>query len=74
MGTQGSTRSSVKFGPYTLRRPWVKYVDLELDFEQQLTRAIMNSIRSDMVAEIITLDLCDVECDVIDYLQRTARP
>ena len=64
----------MKIGLYTLRKPWVKYVNLELDFEQQLTRAIMNSIRSDMVAEIITLDLCDVECDVIDYLQRTARP
>jgi hypothetical protein len=64
----------MKIGLYTLRKPWVKYVNLELDFEQQLTRAIMNSIRSDMVAEIITLDLCDVECDVVDYFQRTARP
>jgi len=74
MGTKGSTRSSVRVGPYTLRKPWVKYVNLELDFEQQLTRAIMNSIRADMVADIIALDLCDVECDVIDYLQRTSRP
>ena len=64
----------MRIGPYTLRKPWVKYVNFELDFEQQLTRAIMNSIRSDMVAEIITLDLCDIECDVIDYLERTARP
>jgi hypothetical protein len=64
----------MRIGPYTLRKPWVKYVNLELDFEQQLTRAIMNSIRSDMIADIIALDLCDVECDVIDYLQRTARP
>jgi hypothetical protein len=64
----------MKIGPYTLRKPWVKYVNLELDFEQQLTRAILNSIRSGMVAEIITLDLCDAECDVIDYLERTSRP
>lgn len=64
----------MKIGPYTLRKPWVRYVNFELDFEQQLTRAIMNSIRSDIVAEIITLDLCDVECDVIDYLQRTTQP
>jgi len=64
----------MRIGPYTLRKPWVKYVNFELAFEQQLTRAIMNSIRSDIVAEIITLDHCDVECDVIDYLQRTARP
>jgi hypothetical protein len=74
MGTQGSTRSSVKIGPYTLRRPWVKYVNLELDIEAQLTRAILNSIRSDIVADIVSLDLCDVECDVIKYLEKTARP
>jgi hypothetical protein len=64
----------VKIGPYTLRKPWVKYVDLELDIEAQMTRAIMNSIRSNIVADIITLDLCDQECDVIKYLEKTARP
>jgi hypothetical protein len=63
----------MKIGPYTLRRPWVKYVNLEIDTDQQLTRAIMNSIRSDIIAEIITLDLCDVECDVIHYLEKTGR-
>ena len=64
----------MKIGPYTLRRPWVKYVNLELDIDQQMTRAIMNSIRSDIVANIISLDLCDVECDVIYYLEKTGRP
>jgi hypothetical protein len=64
----------MKIGPYTLRKPWVKFVNLELDIEAQMTRAILNSIRSDIVAEIITLDLCDVECDVIKYLEKTARP
>jgi hypothetical protein len=64
----------MKIGPYTLRKPWVKYVNVELDIEAQMTRAIMNSIRSDIVADIITLDLCDVECDVIKYLEKTARP
>ena len=64
----------MKIGPYTLRKPWVKYVNVELDIEAQMTRAIMNSIRSNIVADIITLDLCDVECDVIHYLQKTARP
>ena len=64
----------MRIGSYTLRKPWVKYQYLELDFEAQLTRAVMNSIRSDMVAEIITLDLCDVDCDVIEYLQKTAKP
>ena len=63
----------MKIGPYTLRRPWVKYVDLELDIDQQIIRAAMNSIRSDIVAEIISLDLCDVECDVIYYLEKTGR-
>ena len=63
----------MKIGPYTLRRPWDKYVNLEIDTDQQLTRAIMNSIRSDIIAEIITLDLCDVECDVIHYLEKTGR-
>ena len=63
----------MKIGPYTLRKPWVKYVNVDLDIEAQMTRAIMNSIRSDIVADIITLDLCDQECDVIDYLEKTAR-
>jgi hypothetical protein len=64
----------MKIGPYTLRKPWVKYVNVELDIEAQMTRAIMNSIRSDIVADIITLDLCDQECEVIKYLEKTARP
>ena len=64
----------MKIGPYTLRKPWVKYVNVDLDIEAQMTRAIMNSIRSDIVADIITLDLCDQECEVIDYLERTSRP
>jgi len=64
----------MKIGPYTLRRPWVKYVNLELDLDQQLMRAVINAVRSDMIADIISLDLCDVECDVIEYLEKTARP
>jgi hypothetical protein len=63
----------MKIGPYTLRKPWVKYVNLELDIEEQITRAVMNSIRSDIVADIISLDLCDIDCDVIHYLEKTAR-
>lgn len=64
----------MKIGPYTLRKPWVRYVNVELDTDAQLTRAILQAIQSNIVADIITLDLCDVECDVIDYLERTARP
>ena len=63
----------MKIGPYTLRKPWVKYEILELDLEEQLMRAVMNSIRSDIVADIISLDLCDIDCDVIHYLEKTAR-
>jgi hypothetical protein len=63
----------VKIGPYTLRRPWVKYVNLELDIDQQMTRAIIKAIKSNIVADIISLDLCDVECDVIHYLEKTVR-
>ena len=63
----------MKIGSYTLRRPWVKYVNLELDLDQQMTRAIMKSIKSNIVADIISLDLCDVECDVIHYLEKTVR-
>jgi hypothetical protein len=63
----------MKIFGYTLRKPWVKYVNLELDLDQQLTRAVMNSVRSDIVADIISLDLCDIECDVIDYLERGSR-
>jgi hypothetical protein len=63
----------MKIGPYTLRRPWVKYVNLELDLDQQMTRAIIKAIKSNIVADIISLDLCDVECDVIHYLEKTGR-
>jgi hypothetical protein len=64
----------MKIGPYTLRKPWVKYVNVELDIHAQLTRALIKSIRADIIADIVTLDLCDQECDVIDYLERTSRP
>jgi hypothetical protein len=63
----------MKIGPYTLRKPWIKYVGLELDFDNELTRAVINSIKSDIVADIISLDLCDIDCDVTHYLQKTSR-
>lgn len=64
----------MKIGPYTLRKPWVKYVNIELDIDEQLAAAVMNSMRSDIVAEIISFDLCDIDCDVIHYLKKTERP
>jgi hypothetical protein len=63
----------MKIGKYTLRKPWVKYEDLELDIDEELSRAVFNSIRADIVADIMTLDLCDFECDVIEYLEKTSR-
>jgi hypothetical protein len=57
---------------YTLRKPWVKYVDFTLDDE--LVTGIMKSVASQYVADIIALDLCDVECDVISYLEKTVKP
>lgn len=63
----------MKIGPYTLRKPWVKYVNIELNIDEQLATAVINSMRSDIVAEIISLDLCDVDCDVIHYLEKTQR-
>jgi hypothetical protein len=63
----------MKIGPYTLRKPWVKYVNLELDIDAELTKAVMSSIKSDIVADIIFLDLCDIDCDVIHYLEKTTR-
>jgi hypothetical protein len=57
---------------YTLRKPWVKYVDLDLG--EELVGVIRKSIASDYVAEIISNDLCDVECDVVKYLERTVKP
>ena len=57
---------------YTLRKPWIKYVDLDLG--EELVGVIRKSIASDYVAEIISNDLCDVECDVVKYLERTVKP
>jgi len=57
---------------YTLRKPWVKYVDLDLG--EELVGNIRKSIASEYLAEIISLDLCDVDCDVVEYLEKTVKP
>ena len=62
----------MKLCGYTLRKPWVKYVDLDLG--ESLVGAIRQSIASEYVAEIISLDLCDTECEVISYLEKTVKP
>jgi len=59
---------------YTLRKPWVKYENVELDIDEEFMGALLRSIASEYVADIISNDLCDVECEVIDYLEKTVKP
>ena len=59
---------------YTLRKPWVKYENVELDIDEEFMGAVLRSIASEYVAEIISNDLCDVECEVLDYLEKTVKP
>ena len=72
---EGPTMSTINSDTFLKKRAsfFNSYYDIELDIEEQMTRAIMNSIRSDIVADIISLDLCDIDCDVIHYLEKTAR-
>ena len=56
---------------YTIRKPWVKYV--EIDLGEELVQAIRQSVASTYVAEIITNDLCDFDCEVIEYLEKTVK-
>jgi hypothetical protein len=56
----------VIFG-YKLRKPWVKYVDLE--FEVKLYREVVTSVVYDLLQEAYIDDLCDEECDVIELLE-----
>lgn len=39
----------MKIGPYTLRKPWVKMVDV--DFPEEVYRAVRASIVDDMINE-----------------------
>ena len=58
---------------YTIRKPWVKYVNWDIDLGEELVQAIKQSVASTYVAEIITNDLCDVDCEVIEYLEKTMK-
>ena len=57
---------------YTLRKPWVKLVNFTI--EDELVTEIMKSLASQYVAAIISNDLCDAECEVIEYLEKTVKP
>ena len=56
---------------YTLRKPWVKYVYLDLG--EELVGRLRQSIASHYVADIISNDLCDIDCEVIEYLEKTMK-
>jgi len=61
----------MKIGQYKLRKPWVKYVDLDID--KELYDAVCKSVGSSIVAEIISQDLCDYDCEVISHLEKALR-
>jgi len=59
---------------YTLRKPWVRYETFALDIEDELMGAILRSSISAVVADIITDDLCDHECEAVQYLENVMKP
>ena len=59
---------------YTLRKPWVRYETFALDIEDELMGAVLRSAISAVVADIITDDLCDSECEAVQYLENVMKP
>ena len=64
----------MKLFGYTLRKPWVRYETFALDIEDELMGAILRSSISAVVADIITDDLCDSECEAVQYLENVMKP
>ena len=64
----------MKIFGYTLRKPWVRYVNLDLDIEEELMNAVMRSAISQVIVDIITHDLCDHECEAVQYLENVMKP
>ena len=60
---------------YVLRKPWVKYVDLDLEENvyDQIRVAISKTITANMVIESLDQDLCDEDCEVLGYLKEIAK-
>ena len=60
---------------YVLRRPWVKYVNLDLEenLYNQMRVAISKSITSHIILESLEDELCDDECEVLNYLKTISR-
>ena len=59
---------------YTLRKPWVRYENIDLDITEELMNAVMQSAISQVIADIITHDLCDHECEAVQYLENAMKP
>jgi hypothetical protein len=47
---------------------------MEFDLGQQLVGAIKQAVAADYVATIVVNDLCDDECEVLDYIKKTVKP
>lgn len=60
---------------YVLRKPWVKYVDLDLEENvyDQIRVAISKTITANIVIESLDQDLCDEDCEVLGYLKDIAK-
>ena len=60
---------------YVLRKPWVKYVDLQLDENvyDMVREAVSKSVMSHLILESLDKDLCDEECEVLDYLKKVSK-
>ena len=60
---------------YVLRLPWVKYVDLTIEEEihDQLRTAIAKSVVANFAMESEEMDLCDDDCEVLQYLKKISK-
>jgi hypothetical protein len=56
---------------YVLRKPWVKYVDLDIEENvyDQLRVAISKALTANIVLESLEDELCDEDCEVLRYLK-----
>ena len=60
---------------YVLRLPWVKYVDLTIDdnVHDYLRTAIAKSVVANFAIESLEADLCDDDCEVLQYLKKISK-
>lgn len=60
---------------YVLRKPWTKYVDLELedDVYDQIRVAVCKTVTANLVLESLDKELCDDECEVFNYMKQISK-